>query len=256
MNHARIESGRMLGMLRKARRMKAQYDQAVRETSEILDAGKRTYPSWINDPYWCDAFTECTHEEALKSMTKNQARVWFLQQDTADAIMTLAAMLEKAGFSKREQIAGAMDFTEKKAALQAVKWNSPYDGFFSLTPTEKMKTFTSNNPNMREHVLGRNKRTKNMSNKIDDFLALPHFVDSLFSIWEQQFSDALTSGELNEATDACSFPDYCLILTEELLKFAETIGVGPENPFFFLMVDPVIQSINFAELQHSAPESV
>ena len=110
---------------RKARQKKSAYEKAERKTLDVISRGERDYPSWIYDISWQKTFARSTLDEAIKAgMSEEQATNWFSQQEVADTIMTLTAQLEKASFSKLEQISGAMEFTGKLAAVQVRRWDT------------------------------------------------------------------------------------------------------------------------------------
>lgn len=109
----------MFSLIRTARKTKSAYEDAERQTFDIVSRGERMYPSWIQNPEWQKLFAESTLEEVLKNgMSKEQAAQWFSRQDVADTIMTMTAQLERANFSKLGQISGAMEFARKLATAQ------------------------------------------------------------------------------------------------------------------------------------------
>lgn len=101
---------------RKARQMKLSYEIAEDETLKIVSRGERQHPSWINDRLWQKTFVESTMDEAQASgMSKQQAEDWFSKMNVAERIVTFTAQLEKAEFSRLDQISGAIEYTGKLA---------------------------------------------------------------------------------------------------------------------------------------------
>lgn len=115
-----IGFGILKGLVRGAvGKTRSKYNQAERLTGQAVQEGKVEYPSWIHDTMWTKSLVDMTVEAAMKAgMTKDQAAMWFKQQDVADAVMTCAAQMEKVGFNKPDQISGAYEFTHKLAAAQ------------------------------------------------------------------------------------------------------------------------------------------
>lgn len=108
---------------RRARRMKLSYETAEEETLKIVNNGERQHPSWINDRLWQKTLVESTMDEAQKSgMSKLQAENWLSQQSVAERIITFIAQLEKAKFSRLDQVSGAMEYTGKLASAQIQDW--------------------------------------------------------------------------------------------------------------------------------------
>lgn len=106
---------------RKVQLLKSQYEAAERDTREMVKRGQRQYPSWINDPSWQKTLAQSTFDEVIKkAISKDDAKIWFSQQETADTIMTMVAQLEKAKLNRFDQISGAMEFAGK-LALEQIK---------------------------------------------------------------------------------------------------------------------------------------
>ncbi|WP_417241804.1 hypothetical protein [Celeribacter sp.] len=108
--------GYLRGKVNEARR---RYETAEKDAVEKIQQGITRHPTWIKQPEWAKSLVTTTNEAALKAgMSQDQAKRWFARQDVADSIMTMAAELEKVGFSKLEQISLSYDFTLKLAKLQ------------------------------------------------------------------------------------------------------------------------------------------
>ena len=97
----------------------ARFKAAETATARSILEGTLQHPSWITQNALANQLAREIVKDAVKrGMTETRAREWFSRPPVRSSIATMAANLEKQGFSVSEQIAGAAQFAEKLAGFE------------------------------------------------------------------------------------------------------------------------------------------
>jgi hypothetical protein len=97
----------------------ARFKAAEAATARSMLEGDFEHPSWITDNALANQSARGIVKDAVKrGMTEERAREWFSRPYIRGGIATMAANLERQGFSLAEQIAGAAQFAEKLGEVE------------------------------------------------------------------------------------------------------------------------------------------
>ena len=97
----------------------ARFKTAETATARSLLEGAVEYPSWIAQNAFANQLAREIVKDAVKSgLTESEAQEWFSRPSIRGSIVTMAANLERQGFSVSEQIAGAAQLAEKLVAIE------------------------------------------------------------------------------------------------------------------------------------------
>ena len=97
----------------------ARFEAAETATARSVLEGVVEHPSWITQNALANQLAREIVKDAVKSgMTEEGAREWFSHPSIRGSISTMAANLERQGFSFSEQVAGAAQFAEKLVGVE------------------------------------------------------------------------------------------------------------------------------------------
>lgn len=92
----------------------ARYNAAETATANAVLEGQFAHPSWIGQNSVANQLAiEIVRDAVKRGMAEDAAKEWFSHPSIRGSISTMAANLEKQGFSVPEQFAGAAQFAKK-----------------------------------------------------------------------------------------------------------------------------------------------